>query len=335
MRGIPPAVLRVAEDIRSMRIRGAGNIARAAAKALVLAAREYRGADLADFVEYMRAVAEVLGSTRPTAVSLFNAISYVMSRLERSLDRISSVAEAVEVVASSGEEFVEYSRRAVELIGEIGAKRISDGDVVLTHCNSSAAISVLVRAHEQGKELSVYATETRPRMQGYLTARTLAREGIDVVLIPDTAVRLVMKEVDKVVVGADTVTANGAVVNKLGTSLIALAAKEANVNFFVAAETYKFSPATVVGELVIIEERGPEEVVPREYLIAHPRVRVRNPAFDITPPEYIDAIITEKGLIPPQAAILVLKEEYGRAIEDYMLYATQALESDEDVASAK
>ncbi|MFP3282916.1 MAG: hypothetical protein RXP97_02395, partial [Nitrososphaeria archaeon] len=110
---------------------------------------------------------------------------------------------------------------------------------------------------------------------------------------------------------ADAVAANGAVVNKIGTSVVALAAKEARVNFYVAAETYKFSPKTIVGELVPIEFRDPAEVAGKGWVADHPRIEVMNPAFDVTPAEYIDAIITERGVMSPYAAPLILLEEYG------------------------
>ena len=310
---IPDRVKRIAEDIKSMRIRGAGRIARAAAEALKIAAEEYRGAE-SEFAKYMEQVGEYLVSTRPTAVSLPNAVTMVLARLRSR--GTASLEEQVNLVVSAATEFIEYSRTAVKKIGEIGARRILDGETVLTHCNSSAAISILVEAHRMGRNIRVYATETRPRFQGHLTAASLCREGLDVTLIPDSAVRYVMKSVDKVVVGADTVTANGAVVNKIGTSQIALAAHEARVRVFVAAETYKFSPRTVLGELVVVEEREPSEVVAEEYLRAHAGVKIRNPAFDVTPPEYIDAIITELGVIPPQAAILVLRDVIGWSIEE-------------------
>jgi len=329
---IPIEVMEIAEDIKSMKIRGAGRIARAAARGLLIAAQKFEGVKVENFLEYMNRVADALKKTRPTAVSLFNAISYVMFRMVKAPE--TDVERLKKVVIKSAEEFIEYSLRAVEIIGEIGAKRISEGDVILTHCNSSAALSIIKKAYEQGKNIKVYATETRPKFQGHITARTLAKAGLEVTLIPDAAIRLIIRRVDKVIVGADTVAANGAVINKIGTSLVALAAKEANVNFYVAAETYKFSPATVIGELVTIEERDPEEVVPKSYLAKYQNIIVRNPAFDVTPPEYIDVIITEKGIIPPQAAILILEEEYGWAIADYILQATRAIESDEEALLA-
>lgn len=306
---VPDEVARIAEDIRTMRIRGAGRIARAAARALLVAAREYQGGSLEDFIDYMERVARLIVSTRPTAVSLPNAVQYVMRRLREG--RFGNVEEAREAVVRAAEEFINYSREAVARIGDIGARLVRTGDRILTHCNSSAVESVLRTAWRRGKRFEVYATETRPRFQGYITSRDLAEEGIPVTLVPDSTVLKVIEErrITKVIVGADTVTANGAVVNKIGTSQIALAARLHRIPFIVATETYKFSPYTVTGQPVEIEERDPREVLPEPI----PGVRVRNPAFDATPPEYIAMIITERGIIPPKSAALVLWEVFGRS----------------------
>ncbi|MCD6340501.1 MAG: ribose 1,5-bisphosphate isomerase, partial [Desulfurococcales archaeon] len=309
-------VIEIREDIRAMRIRGAGRIARAAAEALAIAAQEFKGGDVSEFIEYINIVGDYVRSARPTAVSLPNAVSYVLTRLQRA--KPTSLDEAKDLVIKTAEYFIEYSRKAVKIIGELGAKRLEYGDVVMTHCHSTAAVSVIVTAHKLGKVNKVYVKETRPKLQGLITAKALADAGLDVILIPDSSVRYFMKKVSKVIVGADTVAANGAVINKIGTSLVALVAKEARVRTYVAAETYKFSPRTVIGELVPIEVRDPTEIVSNEWLRNNPGVEVYNPVFDVTPPEYIDAIITEKGIIPPQAAILILIEEYGLSIKEQL-----------------
>jgi len=306
---IPEEVLKIAEDIKSMKIRGAGKIARAAAEALKTAAEKYEGPrDEESFRQYMARVANLLISTRPTAVSLPNAVLYVMKSLEESSGGLEELRRAV---IESANKFIEESLQAVSKIAEYGARRIKDDAVVLTHCHSTASVSVIARAYEMGKIRRVYSTETRPFFQGRITAAQLLAKGVPVVQIPDSAVRYVMHEVDQVVVGADTIASNGAVVNKVGTSQIALAAHEARVRVFVAAETYKFSPLTILGELVTIEFRDPTEIVPKEWIDRHPNVKVLNPSFDVTPPEYIDAIITEIGVIPPQAATLILMERFG------------------------
>lgn len=291
-----------ARKIESMEIRGAAKIARFAAETL----REYARTVSRNFDEEMRRASERLMNTRPTAVSLFNAINYVMNYSGE------NDYEKRENLIRRAEKFIEWVDTAREKIGSIGGKRILDGSTVMTHCNSSAALSVIKHAFDEGKDIRVIATESRPRHQGYLTTRELADYGIEVTLVVDSAVRYFMKEVDVVVVGADTVTVNGALINKIGTSQIAIAAKEARVPFMVAAETYKFSPKTLLGELVVIEERDAKEVVDGEFL-NHPNVRVRNPAFDVTPRDYIDLIITEMGAIPPEMAYIVIRDHLGYA----------------------
>ncbi len=298
-------VLRAAEKIRSMEVRGAARIAKFAAETL----RNFAARVSGDFDTAMRRAAEILLNTRPTAVSLYNAVNYVMRYSGE------SVEEKRKDAIRRAEEFISWVETAQRRIGEIGEKRIKDGYVIMTHCNSSAALSVIKRAHENGKRIEVIATESRPRWQGHITARELREEGIDVTLIVDSAVRYFINDVDCVIVGADTITANGALINKIGTSQIALAAKEARVPFMVAAETYKFSPKTLYGELVVIEERSAEEVAPKELIELG--VKVRNPAFDVTPRDYIDVIITEVGAIPPEMAYIIIRERLGYAeIED-------------------
>jgi len=302
-----------------MKIRGAAEIGRAAVEGLAIFANESKASGTDDYMKKLEESYQLLLSTRPTAVSLANALRYVKHRVDKAYRKGSNIDDLRQITLEAADSFKTISLEAVKRIAEIGSKRIRNGDIIMTHCNSSVAISMITEAKKAGKEFSVIATETRPRFQGRLTATAMAENGIPVTLIIDSAARYYMPKVDKVIVGSDVVTANGAVVNKIGTSQIALAAKEARVRVFVGAETYKFSPSTVLGELVEIEERSPEEVVSKEDMLAMKGVRVLNPAFDVTPPEYIDLIVTEKGIIPPQAAILLLMEEFGWSIGEDQL----------------
>ncbi len=292
-----------AKKIINMEVRGASRIARFVAETL----REFAKTVEDRFDENMRRASEILMNTRPTAVSLFNAVNYIM------MYKGESDEEKRRDAIRRAEEFIKWVDTAKRKIGEIGAKRIKDGWTILTHCNSSTALSVIKTAFRQGKSIEVIATESRPRYQGHLTVKELVREGIPTTLIVDSAVRYFMKDVDCVVVGADTITANGALVNKIGTSQIALCAKEARVPFMVCAETYKFSPKTLFGELVVIEERDAREVAPEEIISLG--VKVRNPAFDVTPRDYIDLIVTEIGAIPPEMAYVVIRERLGYGLE--------------------
>ena len=307
------SVPETAEKIKSMEIRGAGRIARAAAEALRDHAISLKVNDLPAFTAEMERAAKILVATRPTAVSLPNAVHIVMAGLEGE----KTVEGAREKVVGRADWFIQSSRHAVENIAQFGARHIRDGDTILTHCNSEVALGCIIEAHRSGKDLEVFATEVRPRNQGHITIRTLNDAGIRTNFIVDSAVRSFINDVDLVIVGADAVTVNGAVVNKIGTSQVAHTAKEARVNMIVAAETYKFAPRTVIGELISIEERSPDEVLPEALAKTLPNVRVRNPAFDVTPAEYIDLNVTEAGAIPPQMAYVIIKEYLGWGIEEF------------------
>lgn len=301
-----------AAEIRDMRIRGAGRIARAGASALADYARDYGGNDLAKFREDMARASEVLLDSRPTAVSLWNGVHSTI----RDVESAGSFEEARESVLRNGRAFVESSEKAVEIIAKTGAKRIKDGDVLMTHCNSSAAIGVIAEAAKQGKDIKVYATESRPWRQGILTIGDLSAAGVDVTLIIDSAVRTVMSRVDRVFVGADTITSSGSLINKIGTSQVALAASEARAEFNVCSETYKFSPKTLFGDSVTIEERDIGEIVrPGEMPEG---VKVFNPVFDTTPAKYIDNIITELGIMSPGAVYGVMARQLGERINNHI-----------------
>lgn len=297
-----------AVSIKNMTIRGAGRIARAGASALGDFADSYKGNDRDSFLRDLERAKNTLLESRPTAVSLWNAVHITVKGVED----VSDIGEMIHLVKSNAETFIRNSNDAVKLIGEIGAKRIKDGDTLMTHCNSSVALSVIKTAHRQGKYVKVFATESRPWRQGILTVRDLASEGIDTTLIIDSAVRSVMKNVDEVFVGADTITSHGALINKIGTSQLALAANEARVQFYVCSETYKFSPISLFGDRVTIEERDIGEVVrPGEI---PPEVKIFNPVFDSTPSRYIDAIITEKGMMSPGSVYDVMVKQLGEKI---------------------
>lgn len=299
-----------AQKIKSMEIRGAGKIARVAAAQLRDLSTRIETRNIEEFNREMKQAARLLVNTRPTAVSLPNAVRAVM-RYEGD-----SVEEAKASIKELADGFILNSENALKKIGEIGARRVRDGDTIMTHCNSSAAISIMAAAHDNGKNIHVLATESRPRWQGHLTVKQLDEKGIKTSLIVDSAVRYFMKEVDLVVMGADAVTANGSVINKIGTSQLALAAHEARKNVIIAAETYKFSPKSLLGELIEIEERSSSEVLVDDKLKEFSNVSVKNPAFDVTPREYIDLICTEVGVIPPEMAYIIISECLGWELGD-------------------
>lgn len=302
-----------AEKIRTMEIRGAALIARSAVEALCKHGEKLGELALPGFKEEMERAASVLLATRPTAVSLPNAVNIVMKGVRNA----NSIAEAREALRLSCIEFIRDSKEALTKIAEIGARHIPEDAVIMTHCNSQAAIECIIEAHRQGKVREVYATEVRPRNQGLLTIRALNDAGIKTNFIVDSAARFYMKKVDLFITGTDAVTVNGAVVNKIGTSQIALAAREARVPMMVAAETFKFAPRTIAGELIRIEERDTAEVLNPDIAGNLENVTVRNPAFDVTPASFVDLIITEKGAIPPEMAYTIIRDYLGWDIGDF------------------
>ena len=289
----------IAKKIENMEIRGAAKIGRAVAKAMWNLAEDYEGESYEGLKNILEEGAERLKKTRPSAVSLHNALRYVLRGKAEDLQSLK------DKTVNQAEDFIKKSFEAGDKIAEYGGKRISDGDVILTHCNSSMALGAIKYAWDQGKDIKVIATESRPKKQGYITVRQIADYGIPVQLIVDSAVRYKMQDVDQVYVGADTIASNGAVINKIGTSQVALCAHESRVPVTVCAETYKFSRETAFGDLIEIEERDPSEIVdPDDF----PGVEISNPVFDATPAEYVDSIVTEEGVISPSGAYRIIKE---------------------------
>ena len=302
----------VAVAIRTMVVRGAPAIGVAAAMGLALTAARSKATKLPDFMREMEASAALLRGTRPTAVNLFWGIDRVMKKAASSPSVREARDDVFAEVKSMEEEDVEVNRS----IGKNGADLIRNGDTVLTQCNAGAlatvgygtALGVVRAAVEQGKLVKVLVPETRPALQGArLTAFELSRDGIACTLISDTAVghMISLGRVDCVVVGADRITKDGYVFNKIGTYQEAVLAKRHGVPFYPAAPRSTFD-LTRTHDQVTIEERGAEEVVEiRGKRIAPKGVPVANPAFDMTPPELVSSIVTERGLVkaPFEASI--------------------------------
>lgn len=297
-------------NLKAMQVHGAGRIARYAAQALRDYAKDAKAKNSREYWALVLKAGEKLRSARPTAVSLPNGVNYVLYGGRISFESGGSVEDVRAATVDSANDFITSSLDAVKLIGEIGAKRVKNGDVILTHCNSEAAMSIMKKAYDMGRGIKVYCDETRPKFQGHKTAAALAAYGIDTTLICDSACRVTMGGVDKAIVGCDAIAVNGALVNKIGTSQVATMAHESRVNFIVAAETYKLDFKTLTGELVDIEERDYTEIASKEWMSHNPKVKFNNPVFDVTPPEYIDFYVTEKGIVPPGGVFSLMKELY-------------------------
>jgi methylthioribose-1-phosphate isomerase len=297
-------VEQVCNAIRSMKVRGAPLIGVVGGYGLVLAVRKIRAKKKDDAVKELRKSADTLIRTRPTGVNL----RWAVERVYKASSRASSIEDMEAALLREADSILRDELEAAHRIGNHGAALIDDDDTVLTHCNAGSlatagygtALAVVRSAVEQGKRVSVIATETRPLLQGSrLTAFELSLENIPVKIICDSAAAQIMARglVDKVVVGADRILRTGHVTNKIGTLPIALAAKFYGVPFYVAAPV-----STMDSEMdpsqVVIEERDPDEVlfVGRRRL-APQRVGALNPAFDITPPDLVTGIISDRGVV--------------------------------------
>ncbi len=295
------------DAIKKLKVRGAPAIGIAAAYGVILGIKDLKGDDFDSFYDELKRVSKYLGSSRPTAVNLF----WALDRMEkRALENKDKPVEEIKKILE--EEAISIQREDEEIckkIGENGIKILKDGYTILTHCNAGVlatskygtALAPIYLAQERGWNIKVFADETRPLLQGSrLTAFELMEAGVDVTLITDNMAAMVMSKgwIDVVIVGCDRVAANGDVANKIGTYGVALLAKAHNIPFYVAGPTTTIDLKTPTGKDIVIEERGREEIIfGFGKQTAPSNVKVYNPAFDVTPNELIDGIITEKGIV--------------------------------------
>lgn len=297
----------VAEAIRSMVVRGAPAIGIAAAIGAWFGARDIETESSQEFFTQLQQICSVLAASRPTAVNLFWALERMQRFAEANLDR--SVFELKIGLEYEALAITQEDEQINRKLGRLGATLIPDGARILTHCNAGAlatggygtALGVIRAAVAAGKKVSVIADETRPFLQGSrLTAWELQRDKIPVTLICDNMAGYMMQqgEIDCVIVGADRIAANGDVANKIGTYSLAVLAREHGLPFYVAAPVSTIDLKLSDGSLIPIEERDSREVTHiKEIALAPAGIRVRNPAFDVTPARLVTAIMTERGII--------------------------------------
>ena len=300
----------VAHAIRELKVRGAPAIGVTAAMGVALGAQAVLATDYDEFAKAVFGICDQLAATRPTAVNLFWAIERMKQKLAQL--RGQSVAEAKRQLVEESRRICDEDIAMCKAMGRHGASLIKDGQTILTHCNAGAlatagygtALGVIRAAWEQGKKITVIADETRPVLQGArLTAWELMQDQIPVTLITDSMAGALMRQglIHLCVVGADRIAANGDVANKIGTYSVAVLAKAHGIPFYVAAPYSTIDLATKTGEQIPIEQRNPKEVTSLHgsHPIAPAGASVLNPAFDVTPAEFITAIITERGVFKP------------------------------------
>ena len=246
---------------------------------------------------------------RPTAAMLINCSRDILLELSNVVSNKPKLSEAKEILLGRIKRIKSRMASNIERIATIGANRIISGDVIMTSAYSKTVMKILEKALEQGKKFEVFITESRPGDDGKIVASELSKLGLKVTLIVDSAMRHFMKYTTRVFLGAEAVAANGAVISKVGSSLMALIAHEARVRVFVAASSLKFNYETVFGELVKIPQAPEETILPRKVKEKIGKnVKTEIPILDVIPPEYVDAIITEYGVIAPQAIPLLMRD---------------------------
>jgi methylthioribose-1-phosphate isomerase len=307
----------VAAAIKNLVIRGAPAIGVAGAFGMALAAIQSRATTKEQLLEDLKKAKKILFETRPTAVNLAWGLEQIMNVAKQG----NTPQEIKDLIINTAKQMAEDDIKINMTMGKHGSKLFNNNDTIMTHCNAGSlatvgygtALGVIRATKEAGKNIKVIATETRPVQQGSrLTAFELKHDGIDVSLIPDTAVGYAManKLVNKVIVGADRILRTGHVYNKIGTYQVALMAKQHQIPFYVAAPLSTFD-MTSNPQDVIIEQRKASEVTQiGDKKTAPEGIGVINPAFDMTPPELISAIITEAGVAtaPYEESIIKLFE---------------------------
>ena len=296
----------VADAIRTLVVRGAPAIGISGAFGLALAVLQSNATEKKELIDYLEKAKNILFETRPTAVNLVWGLEKIM----QVANQASTVQEIKTNVVETAKKMAEEDIKINMTMGKIGSELLDDNDTIMTHCNAGAlatvgygtALGVIRATKDKGKNIKVIATETRPVQQGSrLTAFELKHDGIDVSLIPDTAVGYTMANrlVNKIIVGADRILRTGHVYNKIGTYQLAIMAKQHNLPFYVAAPLSTFDMKNNP-EDVIIEQRNASEVTGiGDKKTAPDGINVINPAFDMTPPELISGIITENGIAKP------------------------------------
>jgi methylthioribose-1-phosphate isomerase len=298
----------VAKAIKTMVIRGAPAIGVAAAMGIAVGMTRSRATGTKQFTTEFQKTCELMAGTRPTAVNLFWAIERMKKAFAVAAQEGQSVDEIKRRLVAEARAIHDEDVQSCRTMGAHGATLVPSSARILTHCNAGAlatagygtALGVIRAAVEQGKTIAVLADETRPFLQGArLTAWELVRDGINTTVITDNMAGAMMRlgEVDLVVVGADRIAANGDVANKIGTYSVAVLAKEHGIPFYVAAPLSTVDLSTPDGSGIPIEERNEREVTHvGSNRLTPDGAQIRNPAFDVTPSQYVTAIITERGI---------------------------------------
>ena len=284
-------------DIKKLKIQSAHGIAHAGLECLKIAINSSKAGDRKSFLEEIQDIAQKIKTARPTEIELGSIVNLVLFKI--SDNEIEDVEKLKDFALSVCDKQIAETEVAMQRLIDNGAKQIHEGDRILTHCHSRTVVGIFREAKKQGKDFTVFVTETRPLKQGLITAKDLLSSNIKIVYGVDSDMGYLMKKCTKVLVGCDAILPDGSVVNKIGTLPMAIVAKAFGKPFLVAGLTSKLT------HKVEIEERDPKEVEDPAKLKG---AKIINPAFDVTPGEYVDFIITEKGMVKPHDVFEMVRE---------------------------
>ncbi|MBW2993174.1 S-methyl-5-thioribose-1-phosphate isomerase [Candidatus Woesearchaeota archaeon] len=289
---------KIVKDIKNLKIQGATNVAKSAALAMNLIAREYENKDRKILLNSLHKARNILLKTRATEPAMRNVLNYMFNNLEEE--------DLSGEIGQRAKEITEHFKKSREKITMIGSKKIASGMVVFTHCHSSSVTNILIHAKTKGKKIQVHNTETRPMFQGRITARELARHKIPVTHFIDSAARFALKKADIMLIGADAITTEGKIINKIGSEMFAEIAEKHDIPVYACTDSWKFDPETIFGYEEEIEQRKSSEIWPNP----PKNVKIQNPSFEKISPDLVAGVISELGIYKPEVFIEEVKRNY-------------------------
>jgi ribose 1,5-bisphosphate isomerase len=314
-----------AARITSLEIQGATNIAFFAIKTFNDFIQRHKDEPKAELWKKIREAEDILVKSRATEPGMRNGLLYIIGKILFDKKHKNAPIEIPSLAQKYSDEYIQILKDAKNKIARIGAKRIprdhKEVFTVMTHCHSSIVEAILIEAHKQGKKFRVICSETRPKFQGRITAKVLLEAGLDVYMVVDSAMRWVAKNehVDIIFIGADAITSEGTVLNKIGSRLLALVAEEEDIPFYVASPLFKYNLGTLTGDMELIERREIDEVWSKTdsyHQGTRPEgLKILNPAFETVNRRYIDGIITETGLYPADHTHFMFEKAYPFLVE--------------------
>lgn len=306
----------VIQEIRNMNVKGGSPFGRAAAWAYKLACDQEVFSNREELQNRLDYLSSEMLELKPTMATIYNSKNLVYALLEANID--TEALEIQEKISKLCQKIIDVSLEAVEKLGQFGGNIIQDGETVFMHSYSSALMSVFIHAAKQGKRFTVICTESRPLRESRLAAQILQSYQIPVIYITDASVWEFMPKADYIMVGADTITFDGSVANKMGTALISKLAKMCNKKVYIASEIYKIDLRTKEGYQVKLERRTIEEMIQKGDFDSLDGIEVINQFFDLTPADDIHSIICEFGVIHPSTV-----GEYWGKLEKFIMEAAR------------